>query len=334
MRVSVTGATGFIGRALVRRLLAEKHAVKIFARDAEKGEELAAQGAEVIRGDLRHPGAIEHLAEGAELLFHLAARVSGPGTREQYMDANLGGTERMLSACARQKVRRVVHLSSLAVYGPLVGPGPITEETAFDEKPERRGFYAESKIAGDEFAASFAKERGLSVAILRPGLVYGPGRVPLGLLAFPAGKLKFVFGRKRLHLPVNYIENLIDAMLAAATADTGGPEDFNVVDEENLTLGEYHQAVNDAAGGATIFLPGLPVLLASPAVDVVTRAIGVMGDSRISWRQLRRMLEDRVYSTERIRKRTGWSARVGVREALQRSFAGAKGNGEAETETS
>jgi len=319
MRIALTGATGFVGGALVGRLLAERQEVRALARPSRKADELEARGATVIRGDLSDADAIERAVEGAEVVYHLGARVSGTGTEREFMETNLGGTERVLRACARQRVRRVVYHSSLAVYGLRDGAASITEDTPYDPKPELRGYYAESKIKADRFAASFARENGMSVIILRPGLIYGPGRLPFGLLAFGTKKTHFVFGRPDLHVPVNYIENLLDAIQLAGTWEARETEEFNIVDEDDLTLAEYHRALNEAAGGRTTFLPAWPVEFSAPGVDLVTRALGLMRDSRFSKYQVRRMNEDRFYSTEKIRTRLGWRPRVTVGEAMKRS---------------
>jgi 2-alkyl-3-oxoalkanoate reductase len=320
MRIALTGATGFVGGALTRRLLAEKQEVRVLARASRKADELEARGVTVIRGELGDASAIERTIEGAEIVYHLAARVSGSRSEREFTETNVGGTQRVLEACARHGVRRVVYHSSLAVYGPGHGATPIDESSPFDPHPELRGYYPESKIKADQFAASFAREKELSVVILRPGLIYGPGRIPLGLLAFALGKTHFVFGQPSLHLPVNYIENLLDAIRMAGSWESREAEEFNIVDDEDLTLGEYHRALNETAHARTIFLPGWPVEFSAPGVDLVTRALGLMAGSRLTRYQVRRMLEDRFYPMKKIRTRLGWTARVPVSEALRRSL--------------
>lgn len=321
MRVALTGATGFVGSALTRRLLAEKQEVRALARASRRADELEARGVTVIRGNLDDAGGIERTIEGAEIVYHLAARVSGAGSEREFMETNVGGTQRVLEACARQGARRVVYHSSLAVYGPGHGSAPIDENSPFDPYPELRGYYPESKIKADQFAASFAREKGLSLVILRPGLIFGPGRISLGLLAFALGKTHFVFGRPSLHLPVNYIENLLDAIQMAGNWDSRQADEFNIVDDEDLTLGEYHRALNEAAHARTVFLPGWPVEFSAPGVDLATRAMGLMADSRLTKYQVRRMLEDRFYPMKKIRTKLGWKARVPVSEALRRSLS-------------
>ena len=94
----------------------------------------------------------------ADVVYHLAAMVDRPGKREDFLEANLEGTKRVLAACLEQGVGRVVYASSLAVYGPVQNHERIDEDTPLDASPQLRDFYAESKILADRFAVKFAQE--------------------------------------------------------------------------------------------------------------------------------------------------------------------------------
>jgi len=308
MRVCVTGGTGFLGRALVRRLLAEGAQARVLARPSKRADELEAQGAEVVHGDLSDPEAIERAVREAEVVYHAAAKINPPGTRAEFFETNVRGTERVLQACLQAGVGRVVYLSSIAVYGLVREGERISEDTPYDDAPEKRDLYAQSKTAADELAVSFAKKTGLPVAILRPGVVYGPGRpLPAGLLAFRLGKTDFVFGNPDHRIPLNYTENLIDAIQLVAGLKDGKLRQYIVVDDENLTLGQYHAAKREADGTRTLFFPGWPVLVGAPLGGIPRR-------------QVTRALQDRWYDTRRIREETGWAPKVPLREAIQRTL--------------
>ncbi|HXJ17123.1 MAG TPA: NAD(P)H-binding protein, partial [Candidatus Polarisedimenticolia bacterium] len=87
----MTGGTGFIGGALVRRLLADGAQVRVLARPSQRADELEAMGAEVVRGNLEDREAIERAVEGAEVVYHTAAKVEGSGDRNEYIETNLSG---------------------------------------------------------------------------------------------------------------------------------------------------------------------------------------------------------------------------------------------------
>ena len=197
MRVSVTGGTGFIGGALVRRLLADGAQVRVLARPSQRADELEAMGAEVVRGNLEDREAIERAVEGAEVVYHAAAMVEGPGSPEEFTAANVAGTQNVFEACMRDGVPHVVYLSSIAVYGLAERSEQITESTPFDPEPQRRDAYAQSKIEADKYAVAVGRKTKLAVTILRPGVVYGPGRrLPVALLGFRFVNTNVVFGRR------------------------------------------------------------------------------------------------------------------------------------------
>ncbi|MFI5116177.1 MAG: NAD-dependent epimerase/dehydratase family protein [Terriglobales bacterium] len=321
MRVCVTGGTGFLGTALVRDLLARGVPVRVLARPSRRADMLETQGAEVVRGGLGDPDCIARAIEGADTVYHLAAKVDTPGRRADFLETNVAGTERVLTACLGQGVGRVVYASSLAIYGPVPNGQRIDENTPDDESPHLRDFYAQSKILADQLAVRFARETTLPITILRPGIVYGPGgQLPVGLLGFTLGKTNFVFGNPNHRIPLNYVENLVDAMQVAAQSAGGQFQQFNLVDDDELTLANYHQAKTAVDKTVTHFFPGWPVRLAGPFAEIAIRMLPVGGSVRFSKHQLNRALQDRWYDTRRIREETGWAPKVGLKDALYRTW--------------
>ncbi len=322
MRVCVTGGTGFLGAALVRDLLARKVPVRVLARPSQRADLLETHGAEVVRGGLEDADSIARAVDGVDVVYHLAAKVDTPGSRADFLKTNLSGTERVLTACLRQGVNRVVYSSSLAVYGPVRNGQPIDEATPYDESPQLRDFYAESKILADKFAVSFAQETGLPLTIVRPGIVYGPGKqLPVGLLGFTLGKSNFVFGNPNNRIPLNYVENLVDALhLVVHSASDEQLQQFNILDDDELTLAKYHAARTEVDKTTTHFFAGWPVLLAAPFAEAILRVTPNGGSVRFSRHQLKRALQDRWYDTHRIREQTGWAPKVPLKEALYRTW--------------
>jgi len=323
MGVCVTGATGFVGGALVRRLLAEGSQVRVLARPSPQADELEVKGAEVVRGDLSDAAAIERAVEGVEVVYHTAAKVGGHGSRQQFFETNLGGAERVLAASLHAKARRVVHLSSIAVYGLTEADTSINEDTPFDDVPEERDFYAQSKIEADRLATKVGANTEMGVTILRPGVVYGPGKpLPTALLGARVGKLDFVFGRPDQPFPLNYIENLIDAMTLVARAADRKSRQFIVIDDEALTLGQYHAARENVQKTWTMFFSARPVVMAATCARPVMKLVP-SNSGAFSRRQILRASQDRWYDTRRIREHTGWTAKVPLREAIEWTVRGA-----------
>ena len=321
MRVCVTGGTGFLGGFLVRDLLARGANVVMLARPSARAEALKTAGVEIVAGDLGNSEAVSHAVRGADIVYHLAAKV-GVAAYKDYFETNVAGTERVLTACAQQGVGQFVYASSLAVYGPVRKGERINESTAFDDHPELRDPYAQSKIAADRLVSSFARKTGLPTVILREGIIFGPGRpLPNGIFAFQIGNTNVVFGDPQNRFPLNYVENIVDAMQVAA-APGAGLREFNVLDDDDLTLARYHQSKSSIDHSKTRFSSPWPLHLASPITEAL-RSIVPMGDLRLSRHQLERALQDRWYDTRCIREVTGWKPRVSLEEGLKRTVAAA-----------
>ena len=321
MRVCVTGGTGFLGAALVRDLLARGIPVRVLARPSPRADLLETEGAEVVRGALGDADCIARAVQGVGIVYHLAAKVDTPGNKADFLETNVAGTERVLTACLQQGVSRVVYASSLAVYGPVLSGQRIDEDTPYDESPGLRDFYAESKIVADQFVVTFARRTALPITIIRPGIIYGPGRpLPVGLLGFTLAKTNFVFGNRNNRIPLNYVENLVDAMQVAAASGGGPLQQFNVLDDDDLTLAKYHEAKTEVDKTVTYFFSGWPVLLAGPFAEAILSVLPNSGSVRFSRHQLKRALQDRWYDTHRIREETGWAPKVSLKDTLNRTW--------------
>src|SRR3984885_4479947 len=320
MRVCLTGGTGFVGQALVKRLLANGAQACVLARPSPRADALAAQGAEVIGGDLADAAALRRAVEGAEIIIHAAAMVEALGTRQKFFDANVRGTDAVLQASLRAKPRRIIYLSSIAVYGPLQDDEWIDEDTPFDEIPEERDFYAQSKIEADRLALKFAKHSSVPLTILRPGIVFGPGRaLPTALLGARIGKFDIVFGRRKQPFPLTYIENLVDAIKLAASEQENDSRQYLVLDDQRLTLGQYHAARTAITRTKTIFWPAQPVVVAATVTHPLARLVPA-DTGAFSRRQMIRASEDRYYSTRRIREELNWKQKIALREAVERTI--------------
>jgi nucleoside-diphosphate-sugar epimerase len=319
MRVTITGGTGFLGGFLVRDLLAKNATVRVLTRPSPRADALASTGVEIIHGNLADADSISRAAAGTDIVYHLAAKV-GAAKMSDYFATNVAGTERLLNACAQQRVGQFVYASSLVVYGPIKEGQRIDEDTPFDDHPELRDPYAQSKIAADRLVSTFAQRTGLPTVILREGIVFGPGRpLPLGIFAFRMGNTNVVFGNPQNRFPLNYVENLIDAMQVAAANGTGLRQ-FNILDRDDLTLARYHALKSSIDHTTTRFSSPWPLHLASPILETLRRIVP-MGDLRLSKHQLERSLQNRWYETQRIREATGWRPRIPLDEAIRCGLA-------------
>ncbi len=320
MRVAITGATGFVGQALASRLLANGAQVRALARPSPRAELLSQAGAEIISGDLSNADALRRAVDAAEVVYHAAALVDAHGTRRQFFDANVRGTDAVLQAALAAKPRRIIYLSSIAVYGPLEDDEIIDEDTPFDELPEERDYYAQSKIEADRLALKFARHSPVPLTIFRSGIVFGPGRaLPTALLGARIAKLDLVFGRRNQPFPLIYIDNLVDALELAAHEPEHDSRQYIIVDDEKLTLGQYHDAKSKITNSNTSFFSGQPAVIAASITHPIARLFpGNTG--AFSRRQMIRISQDRRYSTRRVRQELNWQPRIPLEEAIARAI--------------
>jgi dihydroflavonol-4-reductase len=194
VKVFVTGATGFVTGTVTMNLLARGDQVRALVRDAERGRTLERAGATAVAGDLSDAGALRRGMAGVDAVVHGAAIYEvgiAPLRRPAMYEANVVGTQRVLEAALTAGVRRVVYVSTCAIFGNT--RGAIVDETYTRSGPFT-SYYEETKVRAHEIARGLA-ERGLPLSIAQPGSVYGPGDSSAmgGLMrTFTQGRLPFV----------------------------------------------------------------------------------------------------------------------------------------------
>jgi dihydroflavonol-4-reductase len=184
--VLVTGATGLVGAAVVRHLLAQGVAVRILRRDTSRLDLLgdAAARVEHATGDVTDPDAVREAVRGAEAVFHVAGVVAlAPSARRRVFAVNARGSAHVVDACLAEGVAALVHTSSIAALGrPEATPEKgrvVLDETAVWTPSKTNTAYAESKRAGEREALRGAAE-GLHAVVVNPALAFGPGRADEG----------------------------------------------------------------------------------------------------------------------------------------------------------
>ncbi len=319
----VTGATGFVGKATVRRLLEQGKRPRALARPSERVQSLKELGIDVVVGDVADGMVVERAMRGVEAVIHCAARMGTKGTWAEFHRDSVVGTENVVRAAHSAGVKRLIYVSSLGVYGTPANGDRITEATPYDGSPEERGSYSRAKIEAERLVLQFARETGLPVTTFRPGFIYGRGRpLPTGPLAFPSpfGRSYVLVGRSDGLLGLNYIENLLDAFWLALENTEGQGRQYNIVDDDHLTKGEYYRVREEIDGIHATFIPGWPFLIAAPGIAIVAKRSGGGKLATFSPHALARALTSVRYDTRAVREQLGWSPRVSLQEALRLTF--------------
>ena len=213
MRALVTGGGGFLGGAIVRRLVDRSWTVRALQRGSY--DRLEALGVEQIRGDIADSTVVDHAVAGCDIVFHVAARVEMWGPIEPFYRTNVVGTENVLAAMRRHGVRRLVFTSSPSVVHSRDGLEGVDESVPY---PDHYGAaYPETKAMA-EMTVLATNGPDLATVALRPHLIWGPedtNLVPQLLARARAGELRFVGDGSNL-VDTIYIDNAADVHLLAA----------------------------------------------------------------------------------------------------------------------
>jgi predicted dehydrogenase/nucleoside-diphosphate-sugar epimerase len=316
----VTGASGFLGRALVARLLSNGESIRVLARRPVADLE-ANPRVHVVRGDLGDPEAVERAVQGVELVYHVGAGMRG-GT-EAFESGTVWGTKNVVAASLRHGIRRLVYVSSLSVLdhaGHKKGV-PITESSPIEPYPELRGAYSQTKLIAENLVLDAIRMQNLPAVILRPGQIFGPGAEktpPSGVIGL-AGRW-LVMGSGRLPLNLVYVEDAVDALLAAATKpDVSGPV-FQLVDPTTLTQREYIEAAKRYGSAPRVsYVPKLALYMLALGVELLGRVLH--RSVPLSRYKIRSLAPISPFDGSAARDELGWAPAVGTREGMLRTFS-------------
>jgi UDP-glucose 4-epimerase len=255
MRLLVTGGAGFIGRVLSNRLARQGHEVWVID-DLSAGDESALDEAVLFtRGDVNDVPKLWTLLQGVDCVFHLAARVSVPQSvlyPREYNSVNVGGTVSVMEAMRDAGVRRVVLASSGAVYGEQAVQ-PVSETRT----PNPDSPYAVSKLAAEHYVHTIGALWGIETVCLRIFNAYGPGQqlpashwpvVPRFLSQILGGGSVVVYSSGEQTRDYVYIQDVVDALVAAATAEDVSRLTMNIGSGVETSVNELVGAVERASG--------------------------------------------------------------------------------------
>jgi nucleoside-diphosphate-sugar epimerase/peptidoglycan/xylan/chitin deacetylase (PgdA/CDA1 family) len=247
MKVLVTGAAGFLGRAMVERLLAHGYTdIRCNVRrraDTSKLDALlqlhAHSHLEYCIGNLRNKEDAARAVDGVELIFHLAAGKKGTAA-DLFLDSVVA-SRNLLDAVADRKPMRIVLVSSFGVYGVagLKRRAQLNEQTALETHPEWRDHYAYSKLRQEQMLWEYQQRNGFELVVLRPGVIYGPDSSHFSnRVGLTMGKWHLHFGGSN-PLPLSYIENCAEAVVVAGGYEGAAGQVYNVHDDDLPTCREY-----------------------------------------------------------------------------------------------
>lgn len=312
MKALITGAGGFIGSHLLTEWIKSGNEASALFLPGENADSAEKLGACIVRGDLTRPETLTGVAEEAEIVFHLAARVLDWGSKKVFDQIMVGGTRNLLEALGKN-VQRFVYFSSIAALG--FG----RDQVGLDEDAVRKPCgipYSDTKIEAEDLVRRFCTGRGIAYTIIRPANVIGPKSVWVTdiLDAFRRGPLPLINGGKAPGAFV-YVDNLIDGTLLAAGSDAARNRTFHFRDDYAMIWKDYLEDLGTLLGkkpaGSIPFwlawrlgaiMEGIftPLGIRPPMTRL---AAGVMG-------------KNNDVDNRRARKELGWESRVDEKAAM------------------
>lgn len=244
MKVLVTGATGFLGGALTRRLHSMGWDVTALGRNPKKLNQLEDDGIRVLQIDLKDKTALANACKNQEIVFHCAALPSPWGNFELFYQANVIGTRNVIRGCEEHHIKRLVYVSTPSLYFDYNSRTDVKET---DPLPEPVSNYSATKIlAEQELDEAFA--RGLATIAIRPRALFGPGDTVIFPRLIPrlqSGRLP-ILGDGENIVDLTYIENVVDALLlcAESPANTLGKK-YNISNGEPVKIWELVNRICD-----------------------------------------------------------------------------------------
>jgi nucleoside-diphosphate-sugar epimerase len=276
VKVLVTGAAGFLGGHLVDMLLERGDEVRAMVRPVDDASRLRKlDGVEVVLGDLVDRDSLERAVQGTQRVYNVAAKTGPWGLEKDYDAVNVWGVADLITASMDAGVQRIVHTSSITVYGHHL-KGIVTEDQPFHAEDNP---YSRTKIAGEKMIADFVKERGAPVVIVRPAWIYGPrdsasfGRF---VAMVDSGKGFMISSGKNI-VPVVYVRDVAQGLIKAGDAsDEVIGKAFTIADDRRVTQAEYLNTIADFLGVPTISrkIPYFPLISAGRSAELVWKAMG------------------------------------------------------------
>jgi nucleoside-diphosphate-sugar epimerase len=316
----ITGATGLLGSHIAERLVNRGERVRALVRPSSDATFLKNLGVDLVSGDLNDPQSIRQAVSGAAIVYHCAARVGDWGPWQQYQAETVTATHNLVEACQAEKIGRLLHVSSISVYGIVNGTKtPLGEDAPLGQNLWLWDNYARSKILAEEEAHKFPEH-----TIVRPSWIYGPrdrNTISRVVPALRTGKVPII-GSGENYLNVIYAGDVAEgAIRAAQHADARG-QVYNLCSDGEVTQRDLIDTLTDS-----LLLPRIqkhvPYYLANKVAFVhecMARLLRRKKPPRITRRAIYLIGRPTLFSSAKARSQLGWFPQVTIQEGVKRSM--------------
>ena len=321
-KVLVTGATGLIGRHLVRQLLQKGMRVRIFVRRQPPAEFMNDLNVEVFHGNLGDPMAVDRAVAGTETVYHLGAAMKGSAADHER--GTVCGTRNIVDSVLRHQVQRLVYVSSLScLHAAASGLGAIvTEDWPVEPSPTKRGAYSQAKTEAEKIVRDAVRHRHLRAVLLRPGRVFGPGMTLLTPeVARRMGNFFVILGDGTRELPLVYVEDVVNAIVLAAENSKFDGSVFHIVDQAHITQNQLVRdyILKNAKNAKIIHVPVAILYSLAFGLEVLSKVL--KRAVPLSIYRLKSALARMQFDCSRAENEIGWQPLVGIASGLQETMA-------------
>src|SRR5271165_754385 len=303
----VTGAGGFLGRFVVEKLLQHGHCVRAIVRPLSTAPGWRGD-VDIFPADLRVGGDLSRAFDGVDAVIHLAAATSG--SEDVQFASSVVGTERFLGAMAQSSVKRLVHISSIAVYDWSSIRSVMDEMSPVAKNIYEMGAYTMAKVLQERLVTRSASNNGWDLTIMRPGFIWGPGHSQISGMGGQSRRLYFTFGLGT-RLPLSHVLNCADSIVLALETPQRGIHTFNVFDADDVRVRRYVAEYRRRSGkpGWIVPIPYRAGLgLATLAAMTSRAAFGRRGKlpSLLMPKRFESQFKPIRFSNEKLRRELGW----------------------------
>jgi nucleoside-diphosphate-sugar epimerase len=322
----ITGATGLVGSHIAEHLIADGWTVRGLVRTAAGAATLRELGVEPVIGDVLDARAFAQAAAGADAIFHAAAAITPNGGWEIFRRLNVDGTRNAIAA-AEHSGARLLHVSSVAVYGPrgrYAGGGNKTGEDMVLPPLPARAHYARSKRESEALVLEAHAAGRIWASAVRPSVVYGRRDrqfVPRLARVLQRGVMPLIGGGRAIFAVID-ATNVAQGSVLAATRDIAGGRVYNLANDFDVSVREFFQLAAQGLGKRVRFIP-VPRLLAASVLRVAKTASGALTGGRmtaVSQVSLDFLTRSNPFTSNRARYELGWSPSVRPADGIPSAF--------------
>jgi len=311
----VTGATGFLGPYVIRKLISGGHACRCLVRNTSKTDLLEEIGAELVQGDITDQSSLIGIADEIDVLIHMATLGHASNfrvTEEMFESINVQGTIHIMQEALRAGTKRIVHCSSVAAMG-ISSDIPATETSRCNPHHP----YGRSKLKAEKEVLKMVLDSGLPATIVRFSMIYGPGdpRDMLKLTRLAKKNLFPKIGNRPKLTPLIHADDAVHGLLLAAEKGRTG-EIYLITNLQSEPFEKIRKIILKGLGVSRfpLYIPEWAALAIASCIEKVCSAIG--RTPPVSRMNIESTLADRVFSIEKARKELGFQPEVDPEKGL------------------